>query len=156
MEFYSVFVWSMRSGKVKWQFQQYRSVFYPAFIRSWRYGNRKNDSDLATVQIHDSNYIDEATEQIKAFSDSFAKASDTLWTFSYKELLTDISSQITLVSAILTAIAVMSLIVGGINIMNIMLVTVTERKKKSVSAKRSAQAKRLSVISFWLKPRPWA
>ena len=82
------------------------------------------------MQIYDAAYIDTATEQIKVFSDSYAKAENTLRTFSSKELLTDISSQITLVSAILTAIAVMSLLVGGINIMNIMLVTVTERKKE--------------------------
>ncbi|MGI5099570.1 ABC transporter permease [Treponema vincentii] len=111
-------------------FSNIEAYFIPRSFVVEDMGIGKNDSDLATVQIHDSNYIDEATEQIKAFSDSFAKASDTLWTFSYKELLTDISSQITLVSAILTAIAVMSLIVGGINIMNIMLVTVTERKKE--------------------------
>lgn len=111
-------------------FSNTEAYFIPRSFVAEDMGIGKNDSDSATVQIYDAAYIDEATEQIKAFSDSYAKASNTLWTFSSKELLTDISSQITLVSAILTAIAVMSLLVGGINIMNIMLVTVTERKKE--------------------------
>lgn len=46
-----------------------------------------------------------------------------------KDLMNQINSQIGLVSVVLTVIAVMSLLVGGINIMNIMLVTVTERKR---------------------------
>ena len=93
-------------------------------------GIGKNASDLASVQIYDPAYIDEATAQIQAFSDSFANSEHTLWTFSEKDMLNQINSQIGLISVVLTVIAVMSLIVGGINIMNIMLVTVTERKKE--------------------------
>ena len=59
-------------------FSNIEAYFIPRSFVVEDMGIGKNDSDLATVQIHDSNYIDEATEQIKAFSDSFAKASDTL------------------------------------------------------------------------------
>ena len=93
-------------------------------------GIGKNDSDNALVQIYDPAYIDEATAQIKAFSDSFAKTDNAIWTFSQKEVMKEINDTIGLISMVLTVIAVMSLIVGGINIMNIMLVTVTERKKE--------------------------
>ena len=106
------------------------AFFIPRSFVTEDMGIGKNASDSATVQLYDAAYIDEATAQIKAFSDQFAKAHNSLWVFSYKELLNDITSQIRLMSAILTAIAVMSLLVGGINIMNIMLVTVTERKKE--------------------------
>ena len=111
-------------------FSNTEAYFIPRSFVVEDMGIGKNESDAATVQIYDAAYIDTATEQIKVFSDSYAKAENTLWTFSSKELLSEISSQITLVSAILTVIAVMSLLVGGINIMNIMLVTVTERKKE--------------------------
>lgn len=93
-------------------------------------GIGKNASGLASVQIYDPARIAEATAQIKAFSDSFAKTENTLWTFSEKDLMDQINAQSGLVSVVLTVIAAMSLIVGGINIMNIMLVTVTERKKE--------------------------
>ena len=111
-------------------FSNTEAFFIPRSFVTEDMGIGKNDSDSAAVQLYDAAYIDEAIAQIKAFSDDFAKMQNSLWTFSYKELLNDIMAQITLISAILTAIAVMSLLVGGINIMNIMLVTVTERKKE--------------------------
>ena len=112
------------------RFSSIGSFMVPRSFVAEDMGIGKNDSDLASVQIYDPAYIDEATAQIKAFSDSFAKAENTLWTFSEKDLMNQINSQIALISVVLTVIAVMSLLVGGINIMNIMLVTVTERKKE--------------------------
>ena len=106
------------------------AYFVPRSFVAEDMGIGKNYSNYAVVQLYDSAYTDEATEQIKAFSDSFAKTSNSLWIFSQKEIMQEINSQIGLISAVLTVIAVMSLIVGGINIMNIMLVTVTERKKE--------------------------
>ena len=112
------------------RFSNIGSFMVPRSFVAEDMGIGKNDSDLASVQIYDSAYIDEATAQIQAFSDSFAKTENALWTFSEKDLMNQINSQIGLVSVVLTVIAVMSLLVGGINIMNIMLVTVTERKKE--------------------------
>ena len=112
------------------RFSSIGSFMVPRSFVTEDMGIGKNDSDLASVQIYDPAYIDKATAQIKAFSDSFAKAENTLWTFSEKDILNQINSQIALISVVLTVIAVMSLLVGGINIMNIMLVTVTERKKE--------------------------
>ena len=112
------------------RFSNIGSFMVPRSFVAEDMGIGKNDSDLASVQIYDSAYIDEATAQIQAFSDSFAKTENALWTFSEKDMMNQINSQIGLVSVVLTVIAVMSLLVGGINIMNIMLVTVTERKKE--------------------------
>ena len=107
------------------RFSSIGSFMVPRSFVTEDMGIGKNDSDLASVQIYDPAYIDKAMVQIKAFSDSFAKAENTLWTFSEKDILNQINSQIALISVVLTVIAVMSLLVGGINIMNIMLVTVT-------------------------------
>ena len=112
------------------RFSSIEAYFIPRSFVVEDMGIGKNDSDYAVVQIYDPADIDEATAQIKAFSDSFAKSSNSIWAFSQKEIMNDINNTIGLISAVLTVIAVMSLVVGGINIMNIMLVTVTERKKE--------------------------
>ncbi len=62
--------------------------------------------------------------------------------YTSKELLSTVSNITRILSGVLTGIAGISLLVGGIGIMNIMLVTVTERIKeigllKAIGAKRS-------------------
>ncbi|MEL3901711.1 MAG: FtsX-like permease family protein, partial [Treponema phagedenis] len=80
--------------------------------------------------LYHSADIDAATQHIEAFSDAFAKKPHSVWLFSQKSMLDEINQVLLVVSAVLTAIAAVSLVVGGINIMNIMLVTVTERRKE--------------------------
>lgn len=116
--------------KPRSQFSRMGSFMVPRSFAAEDMGIGKTYSDSATVQIYDPASIDEATRQIKAFSDSFANSQNSVWTFSEKDVMNQINAQIGLISLVLTVIAVMSLVVGGINIMNIMLVTVTERKKE--------------------------
>ena len=69
------------------RFSSIGSFMVPRSFVAEDMGIGKNDSSIASVQIYDPAYIDEATAQIKAFSDSFAKAENTLWTFSEKDLM---------------------------------------------------------------------
>jgi putative ABC transport system permease protein len=61
---------------------------------------------------------------------------------NFQEMISTISNVTGILTTLLSAIAAISLLVGGIGIMNIMLVTVTERTKeigllKSIGAKNS-------------------
>ncbi|MGP1593823.1 MAG: ABC transporter permease [Treponema sp.] len=88
------------------------------------------DADEAQVEIYHADDIDAATQQIESFTDAFTQKPRSAWLFSQKSMLDELNTILVVVSAVLTAIAAVSLAVGGINIMNIMLVTVTERKKE--------------------------
>jgi len=69
--------------------------------------------------------------------------------FSSSELLATVSEVTGTFTTLLTGIAAISLVVGGIGIMNIMLVTVTERTKE-IGIRKALGAKRRSITSQFL------
>jgi putative ABC transport system permease protein len=81
----------------------------------------EDESELAATEI---TYILRSNHKIATGSD------DDFEIRTQEELLTTISSVTKLLTVLLAAIAAISLVVGGIGIMNIMYVTVTERTKE--------------------------
>ena len=74
---------------------------------------------------------------------------DNYFVLTSAEMMDAMDSMVNLLMAILTLIAAISLLVGGIGIMNIMLVTVTERTRE-IGIRKAIGAERKSIIIQFL------
>lgn len=126
------------------------TVFLPRSILTEELGFSKN-ADSAGVQVYDETSISYVETMIRDFSkERTKKNTDVVYISSWKKQFERIDKTLKMVSLVLTVISAISLIVGGINIMNIMMVTVTERKKeigirKALGAPHSAIVKQFLI-----------
>lgn len=75
----------------------------------------------------------------------FYKSKDAYYVSSPAEMLKQMTTILNIVVIVLTAIAAISLLVGGIGIMNIMLISVSERTKE-IGIRKSLGAKRRHIM----------
>ncbi len=101
-----------------------------------------------TVQVNNINEVVPTVPLIKACYESFHPKKDVEMTVPY-DLLLSAQRQARQFSIILGTIAAISLLVGGIGIMNIMLATVTERTRE-IGIRRALGAKRKDIIQQFL------
>lgn len=89
----------------------------------------KDNVNMIYVQAKNSDDVDQAIEETKLILANRLKEDD-FTVINQKDLLGTISSILGMLTIALAGIAAISLLVGGIGIMNIMLVSVTERTKE--------------------------
>ena len=119
-------------------------IYVPYTIASKMSQNRFISS--YTVSLTDANRLDEAKAILENKLTKILGSSDFYSIIATKEILEELNKIIGTMKASLVCIAGISLLVGGIGIMNIMLVTVTERTKE-IGIRKSLGAKKKNILS---------
>ncbi len=101
------------------------------------------------AQISDLDQTDAVLSQIQAIFDNRYRRSDTVSVSSQAQLIDTVSTITQTFTILLAAIAGISLLVGGIGIMNIMLVSVTERTRE-IGLRKAVGAKNRDVLFQFL------
>ncbi len=113
--------------------------------------NAGNNSSDCFVKVKDSQTLNSVMQRLQAYVNSLTQDGQYGWGYCYSEQQwqEESNSMLTMISVVLGGIAGISLLVGGIGIMNIMLVTVTERTRE-IGIRRAIGAERSSIVTQFL------
>ncbi len=115
----------------------------------------RGDDDLAEIDISvaDTDMIEETMDDVKIFlrdRRSIAQGEDDDFTMvSFKESLSIIETVTGLLTTLIAGVSAISLLVGGVGIMNIMLVSVTERTRE-IGLLKAIGAKEKDILAQFL------
>jgi len=104
-----------------------------------------------SLKVTDAGYIDQVISMIDMFLSKYYSDSNSYRVFSVEQVLSILNTITGIMMVVLGGIAAISLVVGGIGIMNIMLVSVTERTREIGIRKAVGAKKRNILIQFLIE-----
>ena len=105
--------------------------------------------DCYTAMMADESLANETKATMEEELQALLKSENGYYVYSASEWLEEMNKMINMVIVILTGIASISLLVGGIGIMNIMLVSVTERTRE-IGIRKALGAKERSILALFV------
>ena len=105
--------------------------------------------DCYTAMMADESLANETKATMEEELQALLKSENGYYVYSASEWLEEMNKMINMVIVILTGIASISLLVGGIGIMNIMYVSVTERTRE-IGLRMSVGARGVDILSQFL------
>ena len=120
-------------GVIKEQTSGMESTSNAAYIPRGFYSKKIKPNPEASsvmVQAVSADKATSLTEKIASYCEELTGSSYSVNVMSMQTMIDQMNSIMTTMSVMLSAIAAISLLVGGIGIMNIMIVTVTERRQE--------------------------
>ncbi len=118
---------------------------YLPYTTAMRLSNTASPNAFVAI-MRDENRANEAKAAMEAGLYDLLKSDNAYYIYSASEWLEEMNEMIHMVIVVLTGIASISLLVGGIGIMNIMLVSVTERTRE-IGIRKALGAKERVILS---------
>ena len=118
---------------------------YLPYTIAMRLSNTAMASSYIAI-MSDESKANEAKAVVEAYLTDLFKSDSAFHVYSASEWLEEMNNMINMVIVVLTGIASISLLVGGIGIMNIMLVSVTERTRE-IGIRKALGAKERVILS---------
>ena len=122
-------------------------IFVPYTTALWAAMSRTASS--YTFTLVDESMAAEGKELIEQTLTDLFHSSDGFMVVSMSEMLDTMTSMVNMVIMVLTVIAGISLLVGGIGIMNIMMVSVAERTRE-IGIRKALGAKERSILALFV------